>query len=77
MGIVMFGDSKSPVIPEDGRALGIQFAVGAFTGADVRAGQTEGLSPGNVGVYRLSPQVKAAERLRIKLELLTAPLADS
>ncbi|MEA2447759.1 MAG: hypothetical protein QOK47_1396 [Actinomycetota bacterium] len=73
MGIVMLGDSGSPVISEDGRAVGVQFAVGVFLGSQV--GTTEGSSPGNVGIYRLGPQLAAAERaLGIRLKMMTAPL---
>lgn len=77
-GVVMFGDSGSPVISEDGRAVGIQFAVGLFPGANLTAGETDGFSPGNVGVYRLGPQLKLAEQaLGMEFELLSAPLKGS
>lgn len=76
-GVVMLGDSGSPVISEDGRAVGIQFLAGVIFGSNVAGGQTEGLTPGTVGVYRLRPQMELAEQaLRMKLELLTAPLAE-
>lgn len=71
LGVVAFGDSGSPVISEDGRALGIQFLLGAVVGSP-----PDGLTPGNVGIYRLTPQVAGAEKaLGITLKLMEAPLA--
>ena len=76
IGIAAPGDSGSGIISEDGRAVGLQVAVGAFWGTEL--GQTEGLSPGDVAIYRLGPQVAAAEKaLGIDLELMTAPLEDA
>jgi hypothetical protein len=72
-GIAAPGDSGSPVISEDGRAVGLQVVAGAIWGTVLP--ETEGLTPGDVGIYRLGPQVEAAEKaLGIELKLLTAPL---
>lgn len=71
IGVAVFGDSGSPVISADGRALGLQFLLGAVVGSP-----PDGLTPGNVGIYRLGPQVDAAEKeLGIRLKLMEAPLA--
>jgi hypothetical protein len=76
MGIAIPGDSGSPVISEDGRALGVQVHTGVIWGSELP--NTEGLTPGDVGIYRLGPQLEAAEEaLGIELKLLTAPLEDA
>lgn len=73
-GAVIFGDSGSPVISEDGRAVGFQYALG--TTLPYAVGDPSKANPGNVLIYRLGPQVEAAEdALGIKLQLMTAPLA--
>jgi hypothetical protein len=75
LGVAIPGDSGSPVISEDGRALGVQVTTGVIWANDL--GQTEGLAPGTVGIMRLEPQLEAAEEaLGIELKLLTAPLAE-
>lgn len=67
VGVAIFGDSGSPVISEDGRAMGVQFATGFYQ-----------QGPGTVGVYRLGPQVAEAERaLGISIRLVKAPLAEN
>jgi hypothetical protein len=74
-GVVAPGDSGSPVISEDGRAVGVQFLLGAMWGDALN--DPAKATPGNVGIYRLGPQVDAAEAaLGIDLKLMTAPLAD-
>jgi len=73
LGLAVPGDSGSPVISQDGRALGLQFLVGVLLG-----NQADGFTPGNVAIYRLGPQIEAAEdALGVRLKLLKAPLADS
>ena len=74
-GVVAPGDSGSPVISEDGRAVGIQFLLGVMWGD--AASDPAKANPGTVAIYRLGPQVDAAEAaLGIDLELMKAPLAD-
>lgn len=76
VGVAIFGDSGSPVISEDGRAVGVQVTTGLIWGSELPS--TEGLTPGDVGIVRLGPQVAAAEKaLGIDLELMTAPLEDA
>lgn len=67
------GDSGSPVISEDGRAVGI---VSAMNYADHSA-SASGAKTGN-GVYvRLGPQLRLAEEtLGVRLTLVTAPLRE-
>lgn len=68
------GDSGSPVISADGRAVGI---MSAMNYADHRA-SAEGVSAGPDAIVRLGPQVAAAEAaLGVRLTLLTAPLGDA
>lgn len=75
IGAVAPGDSGSPVITEDGRAVGLQFLLGTVFPDPANP---TAASPGTVVMYRLGPQVELAERaLRIELELMTAPLAES
>lgn len=72
-GIVAPGDSGSPVISEDGRAVGLQYLLGATFGGVLS--DPSKANPGNVVIYRLGPQVEAAETaLGIELQLMTAPL---
>ncbi len=69
-GVAVPGDSGSPVISDDGRALGLQFFLGVLWSYP-----EDGFTVGNVGIYRLSPQVAAAEKhLGISLRLMEAPL---
>jgi hypothetical protein len=63
-----YGDLGSPVISSDGRAVGLLVFAGV-----VRSG----IHSGTLGIMRLGPQVQGAEaRLKIGLELVTAPLAS-
>lgn len=74
-GVVAPGDSGSPVISEDGRAVGLQYSLGVMWGDALN--DPARATPGNVGIYRLGPQLDAAEAaLGIELKLMTAPLAD-
>jgi hypothetical protein len=74
-GVVAPGDSGSPVISDDGRAVGIQYLVGVVWGG---LPGTPEFTPGNVAIYRLRPQVSAAERIiDLRLELMTARRAGS
>ena len=65
-GTAIYGDLGSPVISSDGRAVGLLVFAGV-----VRSGTHSG----TLGIMRLGPQVARAEkRLRIGLELMTAPM---
>ncbi|HEV2754985.1 MAG TPA: trypsin-like peptidase domain-containing protein [Actinomycetota bacterium] len=75
-GAVAPGDSGSPVISAAGRAVGVQFSLGVMWGDDAASDPAKA-NPGTVGIYRLGPQVDAAEAaLGLNLELMTAPLAE-
>ena len=64
-GAVIPGDSGSPIISDDGRALGVVVAIGISIGGD---------QAGPVIVTRLAPQEARAEQvLRTTLTLQTAP----
>jgi hypothetical protein len=75
LGAVSPGDSGSPVISDDGRAVGLQYLLGAMWGDALN--DPSKANPGNVAIYRLGPQVDAAENaLGIRLELMTAALVE-
>lgn len=74
LGVAVPGDSGAPFISEDGRAVGVQSFVGWLFGDEIGV---NGFSPGNVGIYRLGPQLDVAEKaLGIDLKVMTAPLAE-
>ena len=63
-----YGDLGSPVISSDGRAVGLLVFAGV-----VRSG----IHSGTLGIMRLGQQVDGAEeRLKIGLELMTAPMTS-
>jgi len=67
-GTAIYGDLGSAVISSDGRAVGLLVFAGV-----VRSGTHSG----TLGIMRLGPQVDRAEkRLRIGLELMTAPVTS-
>jgi hypothetical protein len=66
VGVAVNGDSGSPVIDEEGKAVGVAVAIGAQTNPP----------EANVRIIRLGPQItRAAELLQMELDLQTAPLA--
>ena len=68
-GIVLPGDSGSPVTSADGRAVGVAVTVGAHSGGT----GVGGIDTGSVGITRLTPQIdRAEEQLGIDLTLVTA-----
>lgn len=70
-GAAVPGDSGSGVITGDGGAVGVLVTVGVHTGS---VGATA-LDAGIVGITRIGPQVRRAERvLGVELELREAPL---
>lgn len=70
-GAAVPGDSGSGVISGDGRAVGVLVTVGVHTGGI----GTSGIDTGLVGITRLSPQVRRAERvLGVDLVLREAPV---
>lgn len=72
-GPALYGDSGSPVITEDGAAVGVLVAGGVFSGV-----RTDAVDTGVIHITRLGPQVdRAAAQLGlVDLQLLTAPLAS-
>lgn len=69
-GAVVPGDSGSGLIADDGRALGVIVTTGVHF-----AGLTD---TGTLGATRIGPQIaRAAQKLGIRLTLMTAPLATS
>lgn len=67
-GTGVYGDLGSPVISSDGRAVGLLVFAGVAR---------SGTHSGTLGIMRLGPQVgPAQERLRIGLELMTAPVTS-
>ena len=67
-GTAIYGDLGSAVISSDGRAVGLVVFAGV-----VRSGTHSG----TLGIMRLGPQVARAEkRLKMGLELMTAPVAS-
>jgi hypothetical protein len=67
-GTAIYGDLGSPVISSDGRAVGLVVFAGVAR---------SGTHSGTLGIMRLGPQIARAEkRLRIGLELMTAPVTS-
>ncbi len=70
-GAIIFGDSGSGIISDDGRAVGVIVTVGLHAASI----GTSGVDAGSMGITRLAPQVARAEQvLGIGLTLQTAPL---
>jgi S1-C subfamily serine protease len=66
IGTTINGDSGSPAIDEEGKAVGVVVAIAAQTNPP----------EANVRITRLGPSItRAAELLEMELELQTAPLA--
>ena len=78
VGLAFPGDSGSPVISDDGRAVGVLVHGGVYVGeASIRTGREggAGIDAGIVGITRLGPQLaRADELLRLRLDLQVAPL---
>jgi hypothetical protein len=78
VGLALPGDSGSPVISADGRAVGVLVHGGVYTAeASLRTGPDGGarVDAGIVGISRLGPQLaRAEELLRLRLDLQVAPL---
>lgn len=73
VGVAIFGDSGSPVISDDGRAVGVVFAFGESTRIDV---SELWATWGDVGIVRLAPRLSRAEEvLEMSLTLVTAQRA--
>lgn len=76
-GAINFDDSGSPVLTEDGRAVGWITLLINYTGAPgdvIRGDATHGLEVGTMSLTRLQRQVDFAQAaLRLKLRLVTAP----
>lgn len=69
-GAVIFGDSGSGVISDDGRAVGVAVTVGLNMGSP----GPNAFEAGIMGITRLAPQVARAEEvLDLDLRLVTAP----
>lgn len=71
LGPALYGDSGSPVITDDGEAVGVLVAGGVFAGV-----RTDAVDSGIIQITRLGPQMdRAANQLGlVDLQLLTAPL---
>ena len=72
-GPALYGDSGSPVISQDGRAVGVLVSGGAHTSV-----RTDAIDSGIVAITRLGPQADRAQSKLglIELNLRTAPLAN-